>query len=395
VEIRAARKDELEQIVALQVERNGQECDAMLRALASDPAVGIQRFTVAAEGGRVVSSVTLMADVLRLEGVEIPVGQPEFVATAEGFEHRGLVRRQMELLHRWSEERGDLTQIIAGIPYFYRRFGYEYAIARPRVRVILPGLRLDMPAGWSVRPAVESDVPAIVAMEAAVHRLSALTAARSEQWWRWWTRPEAPGQLCVAQRAGTVAGSAWLRDGPRPLGDAVTAVITVAGQNPEAVSALLAEAALRGRPVVIEERRGMAETAAPFSIQHPRIYALYVRVADPVALLDRLRPVLSARLARSPYASSSGRVLLSTYSSSMTIDYQAGQVFRVDGGPPEQAPNEKGGAGVPPDLIATLIYGRYGAQGLAERHDDVRLGPAADIMEVLFPRLDADIVTSL
>ena len=48
-----------------------------------------------------------------------------------------------------------------------------------------------------------------------------------------------------------------------------------------------------------------------------------------------------------------------------------------------------------PDLVATLVYGRYGAGGLAARHDDVRLGRAAELMEVLFPKLESDISTSM
>ena len=62
---------------------------------------------------------------------------------------------------------------------------------------------------------------------------------------------------------------------------------------------------------------------------------------------------------------------------------------------PDQDPSRQGGIGVPPDLVATLIFGRFGAVELEDRYPDVRLGRAADLAEVLFPRLEADIVTSL
>ena len=54
-----------------------------------------------------------------------------------------------------------------------------------------------------------------------------------------------------------------------------------------------------------------------------------------------------------------------------------------------------GGISVPPDLAATLIFGRFGALQLEERYADVRLGSAADLAEVLFPQLASDIVTSV
>src|SRR2546421_3947269 len=89
--IRAATDADIEQIVALQVDRNGAECDAEVRALMADPQMGSGRFTVAEENGRVASSLSLIPETLVMEGVAIPTGQPEFVATLPEYEGRGLV----------------------------------------------------------------------------------------------------------------------------------------------------------------------------------------------------------------------------------------------------------------------------------------------------------------
>ena len=46
--------------------------------------------------------------------------------------HRDLMSEDhptFEALHRWSEERGYLMQVIAGISYYHRRFGYEMAVS--------------------------------------------------------------------------------------------------------------------------------------------------------------------------------------------------------------------------------------------------------------------------
>lgn len=395
MEVRAATEADVGGIVRLQMDRNGPETEAMIHALLAHPAHGPACFTVAVHDGQVVSSLCLMAGSFRLEDVTIPVGQPEFVATTPGFEHRGLVREQMGLVHRCSRERGDLTQIIAGIPYFYRRFGYEYALPFPRIRLVNPGVALPMPAGWAVRRAEDRDIDAVVELERRVQHPAALKASRDDGWWRWWLQVEKPSAMYVAERDGAVEGSASLGGGGPAIGDSVTLVSHVALAEAGALWALLSEAANQGKPVAIEERRGLASLADGVSHRHPRRYSLYVRVPDPVALLDRIRPVLSARLARSALAGSAGRLLLSLYASSINLVYEDGDVVGVEAGPPEQDPVGKGGAGVPPDLVATLIYGRYGAQALAERHDDVRLGPVADIMETLFPRIDADIVTPL
>jgi hypothetical protein len=40
-----------------------------------------------------------------------------------------VIKAQMDVLHAWSRERGHLMQAIAGIPYYYRRFGCEMAVS--------------------------------------------------------------------------------------------------------------------------------------------------------------------------------------------------------------------------------------------------------------------------
>ena len=399
IDIRRAAPHELDVIAKLQGDRNGPECDGLIRGLWTADGIGPDLFTVAVDGGAVVSSLCLMPLTLHLEGVEIPAGQPEFVATLPTHEHRGLVRRQMDLVHQWSQERGDLTQVIGGIPYFYRRFGYEYAVAIPRMRVRLPGDAPEMPDEWQVRRARPADVPAVMALEADVQQLSALTSSRSAWWWQWLIEHDDDIEdnytLFVAERGGEVLGSAFLGDGPPGLDAKVTALHQIAGRHPDALRALIAQAATTGRPIAMYERLGLASTAYAESQRHPRRYGLYVRVADPVALLDHLRPVLSGRLARSAFAGARGTLLLSTYTRSIHLHYEDEAVVGIETGPPEQDPAGKGGAGVPPDLMATLIYGRYGAKALGERHDDVRLGRAADLMEVLFPAVTSDIVFCL
>ena len=391
IDVRRATDGDIEQIVALQVDRNGAEWEPMVRALFAHPDVGPGCFTVAADGDRVVSSLCLLSVELRVGGVPVPVGQPEFVATAAGHEHRGLVRAQMDVVHRWSARRGDLAQVITGIPYFYRRFGYEYAIPFPRARLVTPGTTMSMPEGWSVRRAEPDDAPAIVRLHARALADVPLAATRETEWWRWSLGVDDPAPSHVAEKDGEVHGTAGIGHGAPGVYDAATTVRAVAYDALDAFNAFLADAATRGKPVAVEERGRQTEPVAAISQRHPAHYALYVRVADPVVLLDRLRPVLSERLAASPRAVTSGRLLLSSYSSSIVLTYERGEVVSVEAGPPVQDPVRQGGAGVPPDLIATLVFGRYGATALAARYDDVRLGPLADLMETLFPRLDADV----
>jgi predicted acetyltransferase len=61
-------------------------------------------------------------------GVPFGVGRPEAVGTDPDYRRRGLIRMQFEVLHGKSAAMGHLVQGITGIPWYYRQFGYEYAL---------------------------------------------------------------------------------------------------------------------------------------------------------------------------------------------------------------------------------------------------------------------------
>jgi predicted N-acetyltransferase YhbS len=373
VSVRAARPEELEQIVALEVDRNGEECDGPVQELFARDGVS---FTVAVDGDRVVSSLCLIPETLQVGGAQIRAGEIGYVATANDYEKRGLVRAQMDLVHEWSQERGHLAQIIGGIPYFYRQFGYEYAVAFPGVRLLNPGVHLSIPDGWSVRPAVEADAEAVLALQTAELRRVGVSRVR-DAW------PMASG-LRVAVRDGSVHGAGEYA--PGPPGVPFDVVRSVAFDVREALFALLAGAPT---PVAVLERPSASALMAGISHAHPYRYGLYVRAPDPVAILGALRPVLTERLRAAPaFAAYDGHVTLSLYTTSIVIGIASGSVVQITAAPGEQNPRH---IGVPPDLFATLIFGRYGAAGLEARHDDVSLGRFAGLAEVLFPRLDADV----
>ncbi|TRO54421.1 GNAT family N-acetyltransferase [Candidatus Bathyarchaeota archaeon] len=78
--------------------------------------------------GKVVAYYCLKLNTGVLGGQKIPVGQMEIVGTLEGYRNRGLIRKINEAFEQRVEEYKLPLVIIAGIPFFYRKLGYEYAI---------------------------------------------------------------------------------------------------------------------------------------------------------------------------------------------------------------------------------------------------------------------------
>ena len=74
-------------------------------------------------------------------GIPFKLGRPEFVATEPDCRRRGLVRKQFDVIHAVSAQRGELIQGITGIPWYYRQFGYEMALDQEGNR-ILDGIKI-------------------------------------------------------------------------------------------------------------------------------------------------------------------------------------------------------------------------------------------------------------
>src|SRR5262249_56124862 len=91
------------------------------------------------------------------------------------------------MFHRWSAERGHVMQFIAGIPWFYRQFGYEMAIQRgggPVIAVdLLPAAQPD--AGFRMRPFATADAAFTARLDREACQRYLISVPRDEALWRY------------------------------------------------------------------------------------------------------------------------------------------------------------------------------------------------------------------
>jgi hypothetical protein len=296
----------------------------------------------------------------------------------------------MRWAHDRSAARGHLAQVLIGIPYFYRQFGYQYAIELPRSRVVRtvpsPG------GGHTVRTAGPGDLPAMAELQLATQRAADLSMPHSPACWRWLVARDGSHQLIV-ERAGVPVATGRLT---APDDDDEAVLGEVAATDPAAAYALVAHAAAGTGGLLVKERPGSPGGDALESLLAPpprQAAQYYVRVPDVTALLEHLRPVLAARLAASELAGARGEVVVSFFRHHVRMSYAAGTVGEVRPAGVMQAPAAVGGAGVAPDLAGALVFGPHGIAGLAERHPDVYPGPNEALLRTLFPPIRADLLT--
>jgi ribosomal protein S18 acetylase RimI-like enzyme len=395
--LRTAAEGDLDQICALLAAR-GDEADAEdLLLVAADADEGLAAVMVVVDGDHhgdqgdlVVSTATLLRETVTIGDVDVPTGQVEMVATDPAYEGRGLVRALMDEAHRRSTERGDLLQVMIGIPFFYRQFGYSYAMPIPLPWDVhtVPGPDPEV----LVRAAGSADIAAMTALQTALQTGPEagidVRMAHSAGCWRWLVQRSGSAQL-VAECDGTIIATA--RQTPPDEG----VVLGELAGTDRGLRALVSAAARHGDTAVLE-RTGLdallAEIAEPPEAPDRSREWFYARVGSLAPLLDHLRPVLLERF-RAAGLGGHHEVLLSSWRSHVRFSIDEDSMSEVVAGGPEQAPISKGGSGVPPDALAPLLLGPYGAAGLETRHGDVLLGRQRDLMEALFPPMTSDLLT--
>jgi hypothetical protein len=211
--------------------------------------------------------------------------------------------------------------------------------------------------------------------------------AHSMACWRWIVARHGSQEWVVEDDSGAVVATGRTDEGVR-LGE-------LAAKTSEGASALVHHALALGKgSAEVKERPGtLAGDAVEAWLERGgKPDWCYLRAADPVAVLERLRPVLSARLVAAGW-SEAREVLLSAFRWHVRFQVGPSGVGPMVGGRAEQAPVSKGGSGFAPDVVPRLLLGPEGALGLEEREPDVYLGHQRELMDVLFPPQRADLLT--
>jgi len=390
--LRTARPADLDQIGALLARRGEPEDAVDHRLVVEDPDLVWGACAVVVDGDRVVSTATLLDESVRVGDVVLPAGQVELVATDEEYEGRGLVRALMGWAHERSADRGHLLQVMIGIPYFYRRFGYEYAIDIPPARRLTsppPSLPPD-DVSWPdvLRPAEPRDLPALAALQDSAQSPADVAVPHPAARWRWLLAHEA-SRTVVLERDGVVVACTRLREDDGDLLLAEPAAIDL----PSAQRLLALATADRSRVDVVHRAGTVTGEAWDGLLDAPGDAAeqYYLRIAGPAAVLDALRPLLHRRMLDVGIDRFGEELVLSTFGAHHRMAVTPEGLGAVRTGGPMQSPAAAGGIGVAPDQLGALLLGR-GFLALSRTRPDVY---AADreLADILFPPMTADLLT--
>jgi hypothetical protein len=324
------------------------------------PTFSPEDFTIVEETGRgeIVSSLNLISQTWSYGGVPFGVGRIELVGTDPDYRRRGLVRDQFDVVHEWSTARGELVQAITGIRWYYRQFGYEYALPLDGGKRIMRSVLLEGADStqdqYRIRPAHEADLPFIAHADEHGRRRSVVSCVRDLPMWRYELsgRSEDNGDRAELRMIESAAGDpvGFLVHDPRLRGpNVIVRYIELAeGSSWLGVIGNVLRY-LNGVGLEYEQHDGAPRfdgVGFALNLDHPvyrvlpsrmpapvRTYAWYIRVPDLPAFVGRIAPVLESRLASSLACGYTGQLRLNFYRSGLRLEFDNGRLRNVDGWP--------------------------------------------------------------
>lgn len=346
---------------------------------------------------RIASSLNLIPQTWTYGGVPFPVGRIECVGTREEYRRLGLVRHQMEVVHAWGARSGHLAQVIVGIPWYYRQFGYEYAAPFGGKRSVpaesVAAVR-RIESTISVRPATISDLQFLTSVMSRGATRYGVTCLRDSANWRYEIEGRTiPDSVFIVERAGMPIGAIVLSAIPGPDRTPVVGYELLDGIDWRAVTdgllRALANRAGSGDPLTfaLGEEHPIYSTHPDLAEPGTEPSALYVRVSDLPAFVRRVAPVLESRLAASPLAGHTGHLRLNFFRDGLRLRFEGGSLIEATHF--REGRDGSSDALFPPLTFLQVLFGRRSLQEIGHIYPDCQvLDPTArDLIEILFPRI--------
>ena len=349
------------------------------------------------ETARIVSSLCLIPWTWRYGPVELSSGELAIVATAEAYRRRGLVRAQVEAFKRRLDQRACLLSQIQGIPYFYRQFGYEYALPlEGGVRLELRRIPASPEPPFTFRRATVEDIPVLQSLYDQAAQDLTIHARRTKATWEFLetyaegTMTERERWICTTA-GGEIAGYVSV---PRyHFGEELAVDETSQLSFGAALAALqhLKKLAVeREKPGIrlnLPAHATLSRLGRSLDGHDMGTYAWQIHVPNVANLLRALAPILELRIADSPFAGLTQEIELDLYGQRLVLSFQTGELARVAEINYDASRGERV-LQCPPLQFIPLMLGHRTWQELHEAYPDVTVPPMWRLLvDTLFPKM--------
>jgi predicted N-acetyltransferase YhbS len=342
-------------------------------------------------GGETVAALVLIPQTWEVDGLPLRVAEMGCVATHPDHRGRGLQRMLNARFDAYARGNGFDLCALAGIPYFYRQFGYEYAVDLDHSTSIDADKVPDQLLSLEARPFSEPDIDAAARMLDEAQSRYHVRCPRARDVWLMQHRTGHyngdPFDSVALTEGGEV--KAYLRYGVKQ-GDGAFVLKEAGMGSPEYAEQVLSyvKGACRERglgKVVSRQFYGDEPTRTLINLggESVRPYAWQVKALDTARLLGKMAPLLESRLRGAGYGNLTSRLNLNFRRFNVRVTLEHGRVASVE----KDGETGDRKIGLNPYVFPQLLLGHRSLGELMDAHPDVRVMEShRAIVEALFPR---------
>lgn len=361
--------------------------------------MSLNDFFIIKHQGRIVAALNTIPSKWSVGGAVLNVAELGCVATLPEYRNRGLQRRLMIEYHRQiTEQQYDLS-VIEGIPYYYRQFGYEYALPLDeQTRTDVEKISI-FEINDTIRLFTDKDIPAAEQLLEAAQRKFLVHTVREEGIWKMQQETGMiaanPSERFILEKKGIPTACFAVSDN---IEDRELLLKEMTDVNEETAQSILGFVKKRA------EQKGLVTIAATVSncesftdamvkfcgATKRRPYAWQIRIMDYSRLLRKMKPLLERRLAASPHCNLTEKIALNFYSFTIELDIINGIIRDVN----FLKKCENNNIRFNPFVFVQLALGYRNREELESIYPDFLVRQShKSIVDTLFPRLPSYIHT--
>lgn len=357
------------------------------------PEMTLKNHFIAKHHGKIVSTLNLIPQRWIIGNVELKVAEMGNVATLEEYRNQGLVRRLVNEYHKdIANEEYDLS-VIEGIPYFYRQFGYEYALPLDEETKISLEKLPQRESKVMIRRFTNDDIP--VAME-LLGKGQSKFYVRSLRDKRIWQMQHETGLandyefICYAVEENDNM-IAYFRTSLKPEKKEIILREATDVDQPamEAIFSFMKaignETRLETLTARISYRDPLAKSLVALGAeQEMPPYAWQIRITDCASLLKKMRPLFEARLAASEFGRLTESLTFNFRRFAVQITVQDGLIIGIE----KLDRPERSMVGLNPPASTQLLLGYRSREELQMIFPDFNVRHGYEkLVDILFPKL--------
>ncbi|GCE23415.1 GNAT family N-acetyltransferase [Dictyobacter kobayashii] len=360
------------------------------------------------EGNPVIAGICLQRMEWYYEDIPFKMGRPEVVFSDPAYRNRGLIRILFEFVHARSAAEGRLLDAITGIYYFYRQFGYEYALDLDSGKGVylpsIPKAKEGEAELYTLREATGEDLPLLQAIYEQRDRSTSAVSTHIDQGYMRWL-VEGPDHSAssstrvIVDAQGQIQG--WFSTLSTRGGRGVNVwnLYTRPHLNLQAMLPVLLRALQaygQQLPTRKPDTEAFSEIRFYLGQKHPvyealgslatitiPAYAWYIRIADLPRFIRHIAPALEKRLLNSPVEGFTGELKLDFYRGGLRLDFKEGRLVTVENWR-STVLNYNADGGFPPLVFFKALLGYRSLAELRQSYPDAWVNNEV-LFNTLFP----------